>query len=352
MAPTPRVRPYKDFLTPALHRRFAMATTVLFGLCFLESLAIGQWNHCRLIFKTYNVRALTCAVFWSWFPFGRAGIRAGLLFIPAFMIFLLRVGQLHVGYRTSNSAYQTFLRYAPRKETMQTVGWYLFSAYLFSEIYIWSASKEADLNRIKMIRNTERPTLNERPIYLTCFFYFLAIVQTGVHLYFDYDRIDMPTIKTKPQGSGDGAAYLALSPEKKLWAKMPKLAASALYRSVVMAIASPFIYSFTVRNFAWSFTRSFAKAFWSLPKSNALPTIRPFHWGLLMRTVTAGFLLIMLWEVGNAAFSVYTAQEPLKNDRPITYESRDPNGSLLTGLTGKKLQTRVRHVQKRCITIY
>ncbi|KUJ12091.1 putative acetyl-CoA hydrolase [Mollisia scopiformis] len=48
----------------------------------------------------------------------------------------------------------------------------------------------------------------------------------------------------------------------------------------------------------------------------------------------------MLWEVGNAAFSVYVAQEPLKNERPITYESRDPNGSLLTGLKGKKLQTR------------
>jgi hypothetical protein len=49
----------------------------------------------------------------------------------------------------------------------------------------------------------------------------------------------------------------------------------------------------------------------------------------------------LLWEVGNTAFSAYVAQEPLKNERPITYESRDPNGSLLTGLRGKKLQTRV-----------
>jgi nucleoporin NDC1 len=57
--------------------------------------------------------------------------------------------------------------------------------------------------------------------------------------------------------------------------------------------------------------------------------------------VSAGFLLIMLWEVGNTAFSAYVAQPPLKNDRPITYESKDPNGSLLTGLKGKKLQTRV-----------
>src|ERR1700709_2596689 len=75
---------------------------------------------------------LTCLiVIWSWVPFGRAGIRTGLLFIPAFMIFILRVAQLHVGIRTSYSAYQTFTRYAARFETVQTAGWYLFSAYLF-----------------------------------------------------------------------------------------------------------------------------------------------------------------------------------------------------------------------------
>ena len=303
-------------------------------------------------FRIAKFQPLTrSAVFWAWLPFGRAGIRTGLLFIPAFMIFILRVAQLHVGIRTSNSAYQTFVRYAPRFQTIQTAGWYLFSAYLFSEIYIWSASKEADLNRIKMIRNTERPTLNERPIYLTCFLYFLAIVQTGFHLYYDYDRIDMPITKTKPQDSPDGGAHSVVSPEAQLRTKLLPLAMSALYRSVVMAVVSPFIYSFTIRDFAWGFTRSFAKYFWSLPKSNALPTIRPFHWGLLMRTVSAGFLVIMLWEVGNTAFSVYVAQEPLKNERPITYESRDPNGSLLTGLKGKKLQTRVSCILQQCVLL-
>jgi nucleoporin NDC1 len=224
----------------------------------------------------------------------------------------------------------------------------LFSAYLFSEIYIWSASKNADLNRIKMIRNTERPILNERPIYLTCFLYFVAIAQTGFHLYYDYDRIDMPILKTKVQGSSSEGAHSVVTPEVQLKSKFLPLAMSALYRSVVMALVSPFIYSLTVRDFAWGFTRSFAKYFWSLPKSNALPSVRPFHWGLLMRTVSAGFLLTMLWEVGNAAFSAYVAQEPLKNDRPITYESRDPNGSLLTGLKGKKLQTRVSRTAVVC----
>ncbi|POS85302.1 hypothetical protein EPUL_002999, partial [Erysiphe pulchra] len=39
--------------------------------------------------------------------------------------------------------------------------------------------------------------------------------------------------------------------------------------------------------------------------------------------------------------SFYTAQEPLKNGRPITQESRDPNGSLINGLKSQKLQIRV-----------
>lgn len=281
------------------------------------------------------------AVIWSWFPLGRAGIRAGLLFIPAFMIFILRVAQLHVGLRTSFSAYQTFTRYAARLETVQTAMWYLLSAYLFSEIYIWSASPEADLHRIKQQHWTDRRVLNEKPIYLTSYLIFLALLQTGVHLFYDYDKIDMPPTKTKMEPSSDKADSSITPPYVQLRSKLPALVTNALSRAVGMAVISPFIYSLTIRSFAWSFTRSFAKIFWNLPKSGALPTVRPFHWTVLGRTVSAGFLLIMLWEVGNTAFSAYVAQPPLKNDRPITYESKDPNGSLLTGLKGKKLQTRV-----------
>ena len=282
-------------------------------------------------------------VFWSWFPFGRAAIRTGLLFIPAFMIFILRVAQLHVGIRTSFSPWQTFKAYAARFETIQTTGWYLLSAYLYSEIYIWSQSKGADMNRIKMMPKRDIPVLNERPIYLTCYLFFLALVQSLVHLYSDYDRIDMPSKKTKPTSEGQPAQNI-VPPSIQMQSKFPRLLARSAIRAGVMALASPFIYSFTVRNFAWSFTRFFAKVFWNLPKSGALPAIGPFHWSVLTRTFSSGVLLIMLWEVANALFSAYVAQEPLKNERPITHESKDPNGSLLTGLKGIKLQTRVSFV--------
>lgn len=58
--------------------------------------------------------------------------------------------------------------------------------------------------------------------------------------------------------------------------------------------------------------------------------------------ITEGTLLVVLWEFVNKTFDVYIAQEPLKNDLPITNDSTDPNGSLLNGLKSKKDTVRVR----------
>ncbi|KAI6710787.1 nuclear envelope protein [Diplocarpon mali] len=330
MPPAPRIRPYKDFLTPALHRRFALATTTLLALCYTEAVLIGEKN----------------SWFWSWFPLGRVGIRSGLLFIPAFMIFVLRVGQLHVGLRTSYSGWDTFIKYSFKVQVLQTLGWYLASAWLFGEVYIWSASKDQDLSRTKIIPRTDRTTLNEKPIYVTCFLFFLAVLQAGVHIYYDYDRIDMPPTKTKIFKTSEESERAIAPVAVQLREKLPSIAASSVKRSFAMALLSPVIYSLdlwflpSIRRTMWSATRYSAWLFYTLPKSSALPSTRPFHMGVLKNTFTSGFFLIMLWEVGNTAFNIYVAQEPLKNDRPLTYESRDPNGSLLTGLRGKKLQTR------------
>ena len=294
-------------------------------------------NKGYLLFTRSNI---TPAVFWSWFPLGRAGIRSGLLFIPAFMIFILRVAQLHVGIRTSNSAFQTFTRYAVRLETVQTAMWYMLSGYLFSEIYIWSAPADADLYRIKQPHWSDRRVLNEKPIYLTSYLLFVALLQTGIHLFYDYDRIDMPTTKTDEAASDQNDASIT-PPYVKLRGKLPGLAISALSRALGMAIISPFIYSLHQELFV-ELHALVCQESSGVCRSPALFLLCGHSIGASSgRTVLAGFLLIMLWEVGNAAFSAYVAQAPLKNGRPITYESKDPNGSLLTGLKGKKLQTRV-----------
>lgn len=76
--------------------------------------------------------------FWSWFPLGVCGIRTVLLFITSLAIFVLRVGQLHVGSRTTTPPISA-LRHLFPLQLIQTLGWYLFSAWWFNEIYIWSA---------------------------------------------------------------------------------------------------------------------------------------------------------------------------------------------------------------------
>lgn len=213
------------------------------------------------------------------------------------------------------------------------------------------------MNRIKIKKRGDRPTLNERPIYLTFVFLFMAAAQSSWHLYYDYDRIDMPVLKTKPTAlpEGETPPTNQIGPVQRpfvqLSGKAGKLVLSAGARAMVtsalalctywVGVGIPFVLTINIRAIAWGFTRSWATIFWNLPKSGALPAYYPWHISVLLRSFTGGTLLFLLWEVANAAFSAYVAQEPLKDGRPITYESRDPNGSLLTGLNGKKLQTRV-----------
>jgi hypothetical protein len=41
-------RPYRDFLTPALHKRFTNAALLTLGLCYIEATWFGRWDsECR-----------------------------------------------------------------------------------------------------------------------------------------------------------------------------------------------------------------------------------------------------------------------------------------------------------------
>ena len=84
--------------------------------------------------------------------------------------------------------------------------------------------------------------LNEKPIYLTSFLLFLAVVQAGFHLFYDYDRIDMPAIKTKPIGAPKETKEVVMPPALQIQEKLPSIAISALKRSVIAAAVFPVIY--------------------------------------------------------------------------------------------------------------
>jgi nucleoporin NDC1 len=159
------------------------------------------------------------------------------------------------------------------------------------------------------------------------YFIILALVQTGVHLWYDYDRISMPELKIERGVPSEQAKSLVERPSVQMKAKLPGIAMGAVQRALLMTCIAPFIYAMIIRQSAWSWSLMFAKMIWNLPKSTAMPAITPFHVHILWRTFTGGIMLIMMWEIANTAFTINVAQEP--------------NGSLLLGLKAKRLQTRV-----------
>ena len=152
--PKARQRLYREFLTPALHRRFADAATAVLAVCYVESISIGNKSSCKppFIKLATELILIAFAVLWSWFPLGPAGVRTLLLFLSALVIFILRVSQLQLGPRTTISPIKTFTQALIQVNTYRTFAIYLFSAWWFSEVYVWSASQGADLKLVAQAR--------------------------------------------------------------------------------------------------------------------------------------------------------------------------------------------------------
>ncbi|KAL4785740.1 nucleoporin protein Ndc1-Nup [Aspergillus varians] len=313
-------RPYRRILTSALHRRFVHASALSLLGCYLTSVVIGDKS----------------SLFWAFFPIGSCGIRAVLLFISPLAIFVLRVGQMHIGSRTTGSPLQTFKFLFPL-QVLQTFGWYIFSAWWFSEVYKWSSPISAHLEWVKRGSPHERATLNERPIYIYTYHLLLAITQSVVHLYNDYDRIPV-TIAKRPADGTNHKTHSTQPISKRIQAGLPQALKDGLVRSTIVAAVCPVVYVFFLRRRAWSYTMSFAKLLWDFPRSAADPpgVILPVKPLLIARTMLSGALLVLCWQTTNLFFSIFLSQEPLKRGQPLTAATKDPNGSLLNGLKAKK----------------
>jgi nucleoporin NDC1 len=127
----PLARPYRDFLTPSLHRRFTNAALIGLAACWLISIPFASVSW-----------------FWSWFPLGPAAFRTLFLFVSALSIFVLRVAQMHFGRRTTISTFESFWNFALSRNTFVTCFWYATSALVFAELYIFSTAKDANLSWI------------------------------------------------------------------------------------------------------------------------------------------------------------------------------------------------------------
>ncbi|UPX16834.1 uncharacterized protein EKO05_0007217 [Ascochyta rabiei] len=316
-------RPYRDYLTPSLHTRFVRASKYTLLLCYAMACWMGNWNH----------------LVWLWLPFGPTGIRTLLLFIPALAIYLLRIAQWHVGSRQTLTRAETFQKYFFRKNTIVTFIFYAFSAWLYNEVYTWSRTAEDRLNFTELGRAHERLKLNERPLYLRFLFLALAFAQTGVHLWNDYDRIHVPAMQPRTPGGQDAAAETPVrrgpKPRMVLLKQLQPMSITSLRLALLVAAVGSVSYFAGPRYLIWEYYYSFSRYFISLSKTSKPTGLAPFA-PLVAKFVTEGTFLVLLWEFVNKAFDLYIAQEPLKNNKPITSDSKDPNGTLLNGLKSNK----------------
>jgi nucleoporin NDC1 len=224
-----------------------------------------------------------------------------------------------------------------------TLAFYSFSAWLYGEVYIWSRTSESKLGFTDIGRAYERVKLNERPLYLRMLFLVLAVVQTTVHLWDDYDSIQVPAMKPK-KDRNDAAVPLARgtpNPRKVLFSKLPSMITTSAILTTGAWVLGTLFYFVGPRHLIWDYYYSFSRYVISLSKGSKPTGVAPFL-PLVFGFVVEGTLLVVLWQFVNKAFDLYIAQEPLKNDQPITNDSKDPNGTLLNGLKSKKEAVKVR----------
>lgn len=311
-----RRAPYKDFLQPALQRRFASTAGLLLTISYAEALTLSNWGH----------------LVWPWFPLGLPGIRTLGIFISILPIIILRIAHSHIGIRTSNSPIETLRYYAISFATIETIITFAISAWLFSQIYLLSTPADANLSWITYYSG-DRARLNERALFYTVNLVILGIVQGILHISLDSDRMLLGTVK--PRREGEANTQTAGGWEK-LGEWIPVLIVRAGMLSISVGLTNYIVLYHFVRSFAWGWALSFFRLFYNLPKSNIPPSQAPWSIWMLGRSMWAGFLLCLLWYIGDIAFRLQLGRPPLKNNQPLSAESKDPNGSLLNGLKSKK----------------
>jgi nucleoporin NDC1 len=180
--------------------------------------------------------------------------------------------------------------------------------------------------------------LNERPIYLRSVFVLLALCQTGMHIYNDDSSVHIPvSAPTKTPAPDNRTHKLAPITVQNQQKAMSRIIQRCLAVPFVLAITGPVIYALFLRQTFWSWHLTFAKLIYSLPRSDARPTgYPPGNPAVMALSFGVGFLLMLTWEATSFFFSTSLAQEPVKKDQPLSQGSKDPNGTLITGLRAKR----------------
>ncbi|KAK3989578.1 putative nuclear envelope protein ndc1 [Cladorrhinum sp. PSN332] len=323
---TARRLPYKDFLQPALQRRFATSGLVILVIAYLEGLLLSSWN----------------SWIWAWFPIGPAGVRTFFIFLCGVSIIILRIHQYHPGVRTSSSAANTLIRNIWSLNTAEAIFSYLSSALLFSQIYLWCASEDSGLEWVTYYMS-DRAKLNEKAVFFTTHCAILGIYHGIRHLISDSDRLTFGVARPKNKQDAQDPAKRASEEGdsgtqwQRLGNQMPEIAVYTLTQSLTGTTLSMVVYVLALRTTIWQTLMLLLRPVYNLPRTNMTPAALPFSISMIVRCLWVSVLLTFSWSVANAAFSLFLVKNPLKNNQPLSSESKDSNGSLLNGLKQKKL---------------
>lgn len=233
---------------------------------------------------------------------------------------------------------------------MHTAAWYLSSAFFFGEIYIWSKGNKGNLGWVDSGREDERAYLNENPIWLRALLLCMALTQTVQHLLNDYDMIYVP-LKSDSQPQKQGQQQVASMVPRAL-PELQTILPIILGRTARLAIAGPpftipLYFSF-LRKIMWPYFYKMGHVFFRGLATQSRPTGLDHLVALAWQSVASTFLLVLLWELSNAVFTIYVTRPPVDKteSEPLTgliasaAKSEDPNESLINGLKSRKEPTK------------
>lgn len=359
----PQTRPYRRILTSALHRRFVHASALSLLVCYIVAIAIGDKSSCEYCSVRAHIRAIAADVL----LFHSLLVMVSYWRMRSARCSALRLMPFHLcparwtitPWLENNPILRPLIQipfpssYRPDIRLVPFFGLVVhrdLSLVLFDKRpsgigetgQVCCILTEAPLEqRLMKHRPHERPVLNERPIYIHTFHLVLAAVQAAYHLWYDYDRVYVSTVKRASNTLDERTHPIPPTP-KHIQSTLPPMLVDGLTRTVIVAGVTPIVYQLVLRHTAWSWSLYFAKLFWNFSRSSAEPSslLPPGFLFLLVRSFFSGSLLVLCWQTANLFFSVFIGKEPLKRGQPLTSEAKDPNGSLLTGLKAKKETTK------------
>lgn len=265
-------------------------------------------------------------------------MRAFFFFLCGIAIVVLRISQFHPGLRTSDSAFLTFFGYALKFQTIETVFTYAASAYFFSQLYLWTQPEDSGLEWITKFM-TDRARLNEKPLFLTTHLVLLGVYQALQHLFYDVDQMFLGT--ARPQNAGQAEDGDSATQFRRFRDALPLMAIDTINQSTAGLVISAVIYPIFLRGTLWKINMMFMRPFYNLPRTNMVPSTLPYSLSSLFTCWRVSLMLLAVISGANTAYSLFSVKSPLKNGKPLTSDSKDPNGSLLNGLKNKKLSTKV-----------